>query len=436
MLDTRPIMLTSVAVIVPRFDYRIEFSVAQDVGRWRESNEDAVLAAPELALFAVADGMGGHNAGEVAARLALDEVKTAIAGERSQKVIDAYVNRPNLETRRNVFRRLKRVVERANERVRAAAVENETWRGMGTTLDVVWLARHFAFIAHAGDGRVYLARARTVLQLTQDHGQVESLKATGVLRPQTKKYADALLNAVGLRESISVDTLFVDLGRKDRLLLCTDGVHSQVGSEGALSALMREPSTERAASALVSRAAEGGKDNATALVLEVGDLFVKRESEDRGLAAADFDRACQSPLLAELPVPVALGALAAAVEIELEPGTPVPRVLANDLVAYIVLDGVVTLPDRRRVSTGAILFPESLAGVWGAGQIPIVEHTARLLRVRADDFEEVCHDPRLGSELYRRLAQHLARLSTASGPAAPPITPESEAQEAATSSNE
>jgi len=425
-----------VTSIVPRFDFRVGFSVCEDIGRARSTHEDVALLEPGLALFAVADGMGGHPAGEVAARLAVDEVKAAIADETSQRISDQYCARPDLATRRNMLARLKRVMERANEKVRREAERDPARRGMGTTLDVVWLAREHAFVAHAGDSRVYLARSNAVLQLTQDHAQLESLKADGKLGPRRRALGhDRLLNAIGIADVIAADALFVDLARGDRLLLCSDGVHDQLDGESELAHLLRLGSTEDAAHALVGRAGQKGRDNATAIVIEIGDRFVKRPDEDRGLGAADLQRAGQSPMLSDLPQPLMLEALAAAVEIELEAGATVPRVVASDLVAYIVLDGILSDVGSkgRQVGTGALVFPESLVGVWGEGALPTVSRTARLLRVRADDFEEVCDaDPALAAELYRRLARHIARVSRRTDAASdPPPAAEPDQQEAA-----
>lgn len=397
--------------IVARFDYRIDFAVVEDIGKTRRAQEDAHLVEPALALFAVADGMGGHAAGEVASRLALEEVGLAIRAGRSQAIADAYIRDPSLETRRHVLARLRRVVERANERVRREAESHPEQRGMGTTLDVVWLARDHAFVAHSGDSRVYLARPSAVLQLTQDHAELDELRATGVLRPYGRaSTANRLLNAVGLHEGVRVDTLFVDLHRGDRLLLCTDGVHGQIGGEAELGELLRTGSARDAARALVQRAAEGGRDNATALVVAIADRFVRRQETDQGMRAMDVERAQLSPLLVDLPLQRVMTALSAAVEVELEPGAAVPQVVASDFVAYIVLDGLVRYADGRLVSVGALLFAESLVAVSVAGPLPVVDQRVRLLRLRRDDFMEVCDsDPPLAVELLRRLATHLAR---------------------------
>jgi serine/threonine protein phosphatase PrpC len=394
------------STILPRFDFRAAFAMASDKGSRREHYEDAALLAPEIALFAVADGMGGHQAGEVAARLSVETVRRVLSGRDAQRTIDTYVAKADLENRRAVYMCLRRAFEEANRAVVADAAEHEEHRGMGTTLDVVWLARGNAFIAHAGDGRIYLARARTMLQLTQDHST-----ATGVTTGAQRRNS-GITNAIGLAEQVQVDTLFVDLSRGDRLLLCTDGVHGQVEAEAELSELVRGGSADQGAGALVARAAEHGRDNATAVVVEIGERFVKRTDHDRGLAAADLERARQSPLLVDLPQSFALSALSAAVEVEFAAGERIPRLVTNALVAYIVLDGVVRYGNAERsVGAGALVFPESLVGMAGQDELPIADQTTRLLRVRSDDFAEVCADPRLAAELYRRLAAHIARVA-------------------------
>ena len=411
--------------ILPRFDFRAEYGVATDTGSKRQGNEDAYVIAPEIAVFAVADGMGGHRAGEVAARIAIEEVVAVLSSQSAIRAVERYVSNAGLDSRRKVLAFLRRAVEQANVRIRREALANPEHSGMGTTLDVVWLARDHAFIAHAGDGRVYLARSRAVLQLTHDHTlsarqsrMPDGLGIGGVDGPQSS----GVTNALGLSDAVQVDTLFVDLTSRDRLLLCSDGVHGQLESEQEISELLRTGSPEASARALILRAAEGGRDNATAVIIEIADRFVKRPDRDRGLSPADLENARQSPLLVDLPLPLALTALSAAVEIEVAQGASVPRAIANDLVAYIVLEGLVKHPDGRSVGPGALLYPESLLGVWGQAGPPVAEQTSRLLRVRADDFGEICSEPRYAAELYRRLAAHLARLAVKGG-GAPGGTP-------------
>jgi serine/threonine protein phosphatase PrpC len=405
--------------ILPRFDFRADYGVATDTGSKRSSNEDAHLIAPEFALFAVADGMGGHRAGEVAARLAIEEILATLSTPSAIRAVERYVSNAGLDSRRKVLAFLRRAVEQANQRVRREALENPDYSGMGTTLDVVWLARDHAFIAHAGDGRVYLARARAVLQLTHDHTLASRSSRTpdglALALGEGSSSSAGVTNALGLSDLVEVDTLFVDVGPRDRLLLCTDGVHGQLEGEQEIADLVRNGPPDATARALVARAGEGGRDNATALVIEIADRFVKRPDRDRGLGAADLESARQSPLLVDLPLPLALTALSAAVEIEVPSAAAVPRSVASDLVAYIVLEGVMKHPDGRSVGPGALLYPESLLGVWGQAAAPVAEQTSRLLRVRADDFAEICSEPRFAAELYKRLAAHMARLAVKSG---------------------
>ena len=127
--------------ILPRFDFRADFAQAEDIGRERATYEDAALLAPEIGVFAVADGMGGHQAGEVAARLAIAEVRAALGSRRAQRAAEAYTTRADLSARRAMFAELRAAVVRANDKVRLDAAAQEQHRGMGTTLDVVWLAR-------------------------------------------------------------------------------------------------------------------------------------------------------------------------------------------------------------------------------------------------------------------------------------------------------
>jgi serine/threonine protein phosphatase PrpC len=402
-------MLRAVSRILPRFDFRIDFAASTDVGLVRETNEDRTLCCPEHALFGIADGMGGHAAGEVAAELALETLRAEVARPQSAAILDAYVAGPSLDARREVFALLRRLAEAANAAVRDARRREPGREDMGTTLDFVLLAHSRAFFAHAGDSRAYLVRPTATVQLTQDHVLYDTLRAAGSPTPPRRPARNPLVNAIGLAATLSVDTLFVELARGDRILLCTDGVHGTIESEAALSRFCVKGAAADVAAGLIKHARDrGGCDNASAIVIEIRDRFVKR-ADDSGPSAHDLSVLASCPLLAGMPPAAVLGALAAGVEVEAAPGQRLPREVANDLVAYLVLDGVVELGDGRRLGSSGLIFAESLVGVRRKGDLPVVRAPTRLIRIRKDDFTEVCdHDRGLAAALYQRLAAYLA----------------------------
>jgi PPM family protein phosphatase len=394
---------------VPRFDFRIELASATDVGLVRTKNDDAVLVSAEHALFGIADGMGGHAAGEVASSLALAKALAAVTSREAREALNAYAAEPTLEHRRAIFRLLRAAVETANDAVLEAG-RTKGHEGMGTTLDLALLVRNRAFIAHVGDARVYLVRPTATLQLTQDH--VKEV-AGGVDPFDARRRSSApLVNAIGMA-GVSADTLFVDLARGDRLVLCTDGVHGALENEAQLSRLCSRGEPSAITEALLGHArSEGGQDNASAVVIEIRDRFVKRTT-DAGFSAADLSAISSSPLLADLPPAAVLGALAAGVEVELSLGERLPREVASDLAAYLIVEGLIQLADGRTLGPPGLVFAESLVGVRREAASPeVVSPDARVMRIRNDDFTEVCtHDPALGSLLYMRLARYLASVA-------------------------
>jgi serine/threonine protein phosphatase PrpC len=393
------------------------------LGKVRKNNEDAFILVPELALFATADGMGGHAAGEVAARVAIDTAVSAIREKGARRILDRFPKDPSIQARHAIFALLREVFQRANDAVRREAERRNESSGMGTTLDLALLVRDRAFIAHTGDSRVYLARSSTVIQLTHDHALYESLLAAGTMHRATpragleaRRIRNPLVNAVGIAPTVSVDTCFVELTRGDRLLLCTDGVHGEIESEALLGQLLRVGAADDAARGLIAYAnRRGGRDNATAIVIEVCERFVARTSPDgepsSGPVSSDILVARHSALLEDLPIASVLAALAAAVEVEIPKDERVPRMVANDWVSYIIVSGQVMLPDGRVLGPSGVLFVESLMGVSREGELPVVVENTRLMRLRADDFAEVCaQEVDLSNELHIRIARYLARI--------------------------
>jgi PPM family protein phosphatase len=241
-----------------------------DVGRVRDHNEDAYLVDDALSLYAVADGMGGHAAGEVASRLALDTARRVL-GEGRARLAAFEADPRNRELARDVSRLLDEAVQAACAAVYEAGQVDEAKRGMGTTLCMLMRLGAHAFVAHVGDSRIYLVRGDTCHQLTQDHNLQNELLKRGRLSPEEigrVKQKNALTRAVGVYASVEVDTLKLELLGGDRLVLCSDGLYTYVSPEELVSILAG--AGEQGAERLVDLANQrGGHDNITALVLTV-----------------------------------------------------------------------------------------------------------------------------------------------------------------------
>jgi serine/threonine protein phosphatase PrpC len=395
--------------IVPSFDFRVDYCSGSVKGHGRDHNEDALLCRPDLGLFAIADGMGGHAAGEVAARESLDALQTRLSSADARDTLDQYAAHPNVENRRLVFELLSSAMRAANKSVMAASEANANRRGMGCTLDFCVLIRDRAFFAHVGDARAYLVRPTASLQLTHDHAAYDSLRTSGKRAPMAGATRSPLTNSIGHHKKLTVDTLFVDLTTNDRIVLCTDGAFSMFESEAAFGRVCRHGSATDVCLALVERARDRqGLDDASVAVVRVGERFATRKG-DAGPRSRDLATIAASPLLMDMSMANVLKTMAAGVEVELEEGAEVPRAVANDRVAYVILDGLVELGNGRKLGPSGLLLVESLLDVATRGKLPKVLERTRLLRIRHDDFTEVCaHNVQLSAELHKRIARHLA----------------------------
>jgi serine/threonine protein phosphatase PrpC len=232
-------------------------------GLVRGANEDAYLMRPDLGLFAVADGMGGAAAGDVASRMAIDAVHEAI--EESGALRPAH-SAPLL---------LLGGVETANTLIHAAAQEDRRKQGMGTTFTGVLLFGGRIAMAHVGDSRCYLLRGGRFEPMSEDHTWVRAMVRTGAMTPEeaaTSHLRNKLVRAVGPDEHVDVDTRLAVTEPGDVYLLCTDGLHGLVDDEAIASVLRAEPDLTRAAQALIELALDaGGDDNVTVVLVRVTD---------------------------------------------------------------------------------------------------------------------------------------------------------------------
>src|SRR3954462_13715509 len=250
-------------------------SVARtDVGRKRQGNEDAFFRDDARGFYVVADGVGGHNKGEVASREAVDSLKSWVYG--AAREIDRLVERLSFgdgEAVWEIRRLLESGVKNACYMVYGMAELDPEKKGMSTTLSALLIRANLAFAAHVGDSRVYRVRSNSVLQLTEDHTLINYKVKHGMMTKAEAEKAsgkNVITRAVGHKDYVQVDTVDVDVVAGDRFLLCTDGLHGYLTEDKEVSDLCAEGGLEECAEAAIALANQrGGKDNVTAIVVEV-----------------------------------------------------------------------------------------------------------------------------------------------------------------------
>ena len=223
-----------------------------DVGRVRDGNEDDLLVDTRTSLVAVADGMGGHRAGEVASATALEALRAAVAN--GQPIRDA--------------------IAVANAAVVEKSTSDPELQGMGTTVTAGTLASGGTLlVGHVGDSRAYLVRDGELSQVTKDHSLVEEMVREGELTPEQAEVhpqRSIITRALGIDPDVEVDVYPIELHAGDRILMCSDGLTTMVRPDEIAGILGREDDAEQAAQQLVDAAnAAGGEDNVTALVVDV-----------------------------------------------------------------------------------------------------------------------------------------------------------------------
>ncbi|MBA2304873.1 MAG: serine/threonine-protein phosphatase [Acidobacteria bacterium] len=241
-----------------------------DAGKVRKSNEDKFVSDPSYGLFAVADGMGGHKAGEVAAQLAIDAMTGFIT--RSDKDYDVTWPYGIDDTLSFDGNRLRTAIFLANRKVFRAAESSDDYGGMGTTIVSVLITGPQAAIASVGDSRVYLLSGGSIEQLTADDSWAATILAQDpAMKPEDiaqHPMRNVLTNVLGGRPTVDVDVTERVLVGGEVLLLCSDGIHGVLDRDVLQEVLRNTPDEERAAQAIVDMALDrGSRDNVTALVV-------------------------------------------------------------------------------------------------------------------------------------------------------------------------
>jgi PPM family protein phosphatase len=248
-----------------------------DTGRKRRHNEDSFVVAPPM--FAVADGMGGANAGEVASGLAVETLREGSDDTAGERLVVS-------------------LVQEANRRVYKRQTEDAAASGMGTTMTLAIVEDGIVRFGHVGDSRAYLYRDGEIRQLTEDHSLVGELVRSGKLsaeEAESHPQRSVITRALGSDPNVDVDTFTVDAQPGDVFLLCSDGLYSMVGTDKILDLLRQHRNDlDAAAKAMISAAnRKGGDDNITVVAFEIARA---------GDATEALPAAAPAPAEAELPM--------------------------------------------------------------------------------------------------------------------------------------
>jgi protein phosphatase len=236
---------------------------ASDVGKVREANEDALAIEPEVGLFLVSDGMGGHRGGALASQIVVTDLPP---------MIEVRLSKLRGTGPRAIRRLLARAIREQNKHMYMEGDSESGYKGMGATVALVLLKDVRAYVANAGDSRVYRLRRGRLVQVNRDHSVVAELIEEGRIRPEEAEGHDAegqITQYMGMDEKAEPHVCSFALKKADRLLLCTDGLTDMVGERGIARILRREDEPQAACDLLIQAANRGGGfDNVTVVVVD------------------------------------------------------------------------------------------------------------------------------------------------------------------------
>lgn len=261
----------------------MRFATQTDTGAVRRTNQDFIgawasndLACAADGLFVLADGMGGQAGGEVASKLAVETVESAI---------DEALSAPGAAMdEHSIVDAMRDAIARANQAVWRAARRSPELRGMGTTCVAVLVSGSAAVVSNVGDSRAYVLRSGKLTQITQDHSLVQEYVRAGELtksEAQSSKFRNVLTRAVGISSTVDPDVEVIALNRGDRMLLCSDGLTGVVSDAEIADVLTAMPDPHEACDRLVARAlSAGGPDNVSVIVVDFGPLAQPPTTQD------------------------------------------------------------------------------------------------------------------------------------------------------------
>lgn len=393
----------------------IKHWAATDVGRKRSHNEDNFLIDKNLNLFVVADGMGGHASGEVASAIAVHTIRDVVFAERD--LLTQYTDF-DATAQMELCTLLEFAVHSASARIFHKAQQEPEKRGMGTTVVALLVIGQRGFIAYVGDSRIYLSRNGVVYPLTEDHSLMNELIRSGKVQAgefASSPYANfknAMTRAVGVYEHVEVDILDFEILPGDAFLLCSDGLYDYL-EDAEIASNLGMSNIEEIPGRFIDMAnSRGGKDNVTALVVQVApdETSATRAAQLnftvetlRRLALMDqltYQQLCKIMNIARMQ-PCRAG------EILAREGTP-----GADL--YAVLEGSVTLTRTgspiATIQAGSCFGETDLTLGEMSRATAIADKAGKVMKIgRKDILEVLRRDPPLATKLLWNLARELGK---------------------------
>lgn len=383
---------------------------ASDVGKVRGHNEDFYGVDPKGHIFVLADGMGGHAAGEVASRLACEGVVRALLPHREQLVQLADDAKP--DARQTLIAALRGAIVSAERAIFDEVGRVPERKGMATTCDLLFLAAGTAFIAHVGDSRVYLLRGDTGRQLTMDHTVENFLIAQGKDENEIERHPhrDKLIRALGMSGGAEIDTLQLDLRVGDRVVLCTDGLYRYLRNPLHLAQLYGRRDPQAAADELVKFALQnGGQDNVTVICVEVQDpgerpTFVETDSKISALTNIS--------LFKELNYQEMLQVMPITYERKIDAGTAIIKEGDVGDELFMLVQGACEVRANgvriNQLSAGESFGELSLVDNQPRSATIVATEQSRVLVINRKDFDALTASGPLATKLLRNVIRDLA----------------------------
>lgn len=391
---------------------QIQAFVATDTGRVRKHNEDSFGIDEQLGLFLVCDGMGGHAAGEVASKTAVNAVIGAL--HEQADVIRAFDGSPAALDACSVV--LHDALQTASRTVYELAASDRGKHGMGTTAAALLVLGEKALVAHVGDSRVYVARDGRIHQLSTDHNLQNELVARGMMtREQAAQtpHSNVLTRAVGVQSTVAVDLLVFDVLPGDTFLLCSDGVYEYARDVAILADELSAVDAATIPGSLVKRALDGGgHDNATALVVravsEAPHHQARKTSIKRHLEAL-----LELDLFRELDVPQLVKVYNLFSSLDVASGEQVIEEGQEGERLFVVVEGSFSIArqgvELAKLQAGSHFGEMALLNRRPRTATVTALEPSRLLQLDRASFQHLlATEPRIGAHILLRFAETLS----------------------------